>query len=35
MSGFDNVLYHHVNVTDKADALVEFETVLDLYYSAD
>ena len=36
VSGFDNVLYHHVNVhDDKADALADSKTFLDLYYSAD
>ena len=36
MSGFDNVLYHHINVNkDKAAALADSKTFLDLYYSAD
>ncbi len=36
MSGFDNVLYHHINVNDDKDvALADFKTFLDLYYSAD
>jgi alkanesulfonate monooxygenase SsuD/methylene tetrahydromethanopterin reductase-like flavin-dependent oxidoreductase (luciferase family) len=36
MSRFDNVLYHHINVNDdKADALADSKTFLDLYYSAD
>jgi alkanesulfonate monooxygenase SsuD/methylene tetrahydromethanopterin reductase-like flavin-dependent oxidoreductase (luciferase family) len=36
VSGFDNVLYHHINVhDDKADALADSKTFLDLYYSAD
>jgi alkanesulfonate monooxygenase SsuD/methylene tetrahydromethanopterin reductase-like flavin-dependent oxidoreductase (luciferase family) len=36
MSGFDNVLYHHINVNDdKAEALADSKTFLDLYYSAD
>jgi alkanesulfonate monooxygenase SsuD/methylene tetrahydromethanopterin reductase-like flavin-dependent oxidoreductase (luciferase family) len=36
MSGFDNVLYHHVNVNDdKAAALADSKRFLDLYYSAD
>jgi alkanesulfonate monooxygenase SsuD/methylene tetrahydromethanopterin reductase-like flavin-dependent oxidoreductase (luciferase family) len=36
MSGFDNVLYHHINVNDdKDDALADSKTFLDLYYSAD
>lgn len=36
MSGFDNVLYHHVNVNDDKDAaLADSKTFLDLYYSAD
>ena len=36
VSAFDNVLYHHINVhDDKADALADSKTFLDLYYSAD
>jgi alkanesulfonate monooxygenase SsuD/methylene tetrahydromethanopterin reductase-like flavin-dependent oxidoreductase (luciferase family) len=36
MSGIDNVLYHHINVNDdKAAALADSKTFLDLYYSAD
>jgi alkanesulfonate monooxygenase SsuD/methylene tetrahydromethanopterin reductase-like flavin-dependent oxidoreductase (luciferase family) len=36
MSGFDNVLYHHINVNeDKAEALADSKRFLDLYYSAD
>jgi hypothetical protein len=36
MSGFDNVLYHHVNVNDDKDAaLADSKRFLDLYYSAD
>jgi alkanesulfonate monooxygenase SsuD/methylene tetrahydromethanopterin reductase-like flavin-dependent oxidoreductase (luciferase family) len=36
MSDFDNVLYHHINVNDdKAAALADSKTFLDLYYSAD
>jgi alkanesulfonate monooxygenase SsuD/methylene tetrahydromethanopterin reductase-like flavin-dependent oxidoreductase (luciferase family) len=36
MSSFDNVLYHHINVNDdKAAALADSKTFLDLYYSAD
>jgi hypothetical protein len=36
MSGFDNILYHHINVNeDKDDALADSKTFLDLYYSAD
>ena len=36
MSDFDNVLYHHINVNnDKAAALANSKTFLDLYYSAD
>jgi alkanesulfonate monooxygenase SsuD/methylene tetrahydromethanopterin reductase-like flavin-dependent oxidoreductase (luciferase family) len=36
MSGFDNVLYHHINVNeDKDDALADSKKFLDLYYSAD
>ena len=36
MSGFDNVLYHHINVNDdKVAALADSKTFLDLYYSAD
>ena len=36
MSGFDNVLYHHVNVNeDKDAALADLKKFLDLYYSAD
>jgi len=36
MSGFDNILYHHINVNeDKADALEDSKRFLDLYYSAD
>ena len=35
-AGFDNVLYHHVNVNDdKAEALADSKRFLDLYYSAD
>jgi alkanesulfonate monooxygenase SsuD/methylene tetrahydromethanopterin reductase-like flavin-dependent oxidoreductase (luciferase family) len=35
MAGFDNVLYHHINVNDdKAEALADSKTFLDLYYSA-
>ncbi|MGE0035810.1 MAG: LLM class flavin-dependent oxidoreductase [Xanthobacteraceae bacterium] len=35
-SAFDHVLYHHINVRDdKADALADSKTFLDLYYSAD
>jgi alkanesulfonate monooxygenase SsuD/methylene tetrahydromethanopterin reductase-like flavin-dependent oxidoreductase (luciferase family) len=35
MGGFDNVLYHHINVNDdKAEALADSKTFLDLYYSA-
>jgi alkanesulfonate monooxygenase SsuD/methylene tetrahydromethanopterin reductase-like flavin-dependent oxidoreductase (luciferase family) len=35
MAGFDNVLYHHINVNDdKAAALADSKTFLDLYYSA-
>jgi alkanesulfonate monooxygenase SsuD/methylene tetrahydromethanopterin reductase-like flavin-dependent oxidoreductase (luciferase family) len=36
MSGFDNILYHHINVNDdKAAALADSKRFLDLYYSAD
>jgi alkanesulfonate monooxygenase SsuD/methylene tetrahydromethanopterin reductase-like flavin-dependent oxidoreductase (luciferase family) len=36
MTGFDNVLYHHVNVNDDRDAaLADSKRFLDLYYSAD
>jgi alkanesulfonate monooxygenase SsuD/methylene tetrahydromethanopterin reductase-like flavin-dependent oxidoreductase (luciferase family) len=36
MASFDNVLYHHINVNDdKAEALADSKTFLDLYYSAD
>jgi alkanesulfonate monooxygenase SsuD/methylene tetrahydromethanopterin reductase-like flavin-dependent oxidoreductase (luciferase family) len=36
VSRFDNVLYHHINVNDdKATALADSKTFLDLYYSAD
>jgi alkanesulfonate monooxygenase SsuD/methylene tetrahydromethanopterin reductase-like flavin-dependent oxidoreductase (luciferase family) len=36
MSGFDNVLYHHINLNDdKAEALADSKRFLDLYYSAD
>jgi alkanesulfonate monooxygenase SsuD/methylene tetrahydromethanopterin reductase-like flavin-dependent oxidoreductase (luciferase family) len=36
MAGFDNVLYHHINVNeDKAEALADSKRFLDLYYSAD
>ncbi len=36
MSGFDNILYHHINVNDdKADALADSKRFLDLYYGAD
>jgi alkanesulfonate monooxygenase SsuD/methylene tetrahydromethanopterin reductase-like flavin-dependent oxidoreductase (luciferase family) len=35
MSGFDNVLYHHINVNDDREAaLADSKTFLDLYYSA-
>ena len=35
-SGFDNVLYHHINVNDdEAAALADSKTFLDLYYAAD
>jgi alkanesulfonate monooxygenase SsuD/methylene tetrahydromethanopterin reductase-like flavin-dependent oxidoreductase (luciferase family) len=36
MSQFDNVLYHHINVSDdKSAALADSKAFLDLYYSAD
>ena len=36
MTGFDNILYHHINVNDdKGAALADSKTFLDLYYSAD
>jgi alkanesulfonate monooxygenase SsuD/methylene tetrahydromethanopterin reductase-like flavin-dependent oxidoreductase (luciferase family) len=36
MSSFDNVLYHHINVNDDAEAaLADSKKFLDLYYSAD
>jgi hypothetical protein len=36
MSGFDNVLYHHINVNDdRAVGLADSKKFLDLYYSAD
>jgi alkanesulfonate monooxygenase SsuD/methylene tetrahydromethanopterin reductase-like flavin-dependent oxidoreductase (luciferase family) len=36
MAGFDNVLYHHINVNDDKDAaLADSKKFLDLYYSAD
>jgi alkanesulfonate monooxygenase SsuD/methylene tetrahydromethanopterin reductase-like flavin-dependent oxidoreductase (luciferase family) len=36
MAGFDNVLYHHVNVNDDKDAaLADSKRFLDLYYSTD
>jgi alkanesulfonate monooxygenase SsuD/methylene tetrahydromethanopterin reductase-like flavin-dependent oxidoreductase (luciferase family) len=36
MSGFDNVLYHHINVNeDRTAALADSKKFLDLYYSAD
>jgi alkanesulfonate monooxygenase SsuD/methylene tetrahydromethanopterin reductase-like flavin-dependent oxidoreductase (luciferase family) len=36
MAGFDNVLYHHINVSDDKDAaLADSKRFLDLYYSAD
>jgi alkanesulfonate monooxygenase SsuD/methylene tetrahydromethanopterin reductase-like flavin-dependent oxidoreductase (luciferase family) len=36
MSGFDNILYHHINVNDdRDDALSDSKQFLDLYYSAD
>jgi alkanesulfonate monooxygenase SsuD/methylene tetrahydromethanopterin reductase-like flavin-dependent oxidoreductase (luciferase family) len=36
MSGFDNVLYHHINVNaDRQEALADSKKFLDLYYSAD
>jgi alkanesulfonate monooxygenase SsuD/methylene tetrahydromethanopterin reductase-like flavin-dependent oxidoreductase (luciferase family) len=35
MSGFDHVLYHHVNVNDDRDAaLADSKKFLDLYYTA-
>jgi alkanesulfonate monooxygenase SsuD/methylene tetrahydromethanopterin reductase-like flavin-dependent oxidoreductase (luciferase family) len=35
MAGFDNVLYHHINVNDDREAaLADSKTFLDLYYSA-
>jgi alkanesulfonate monooxygenase SsuD/methylene tetrahydromethanopterin reductase-like flavin-dependent oxidoreductase (luciferase family) len=35
MSGFDHVLYHHINVNDdKEQALSDSKTFLDLYYGA-
>jgi alkanesulfonate monooxygenase SsuD/methylene tetrahydromethanopterin reductase-like flavin-dependent oxidoreductase (luciferase family) len=35
MSGFDNVLYHHINVNDDREAaLADSKKFLDLYYSA-
>ena len=35
MSGFDHVLYHHINVNDDRDAaLADSKTFLDLYYTA-
>jgi hypothetical protein len=34
--GFDNVLYHHINVNDdKAEALADSKLFLDRYYAAD
>jgi len=36
VSGFDNILYHHINVNDdKVDALADSKRFLDLYYGAD
>ena len=36
LSGFDNILYHHINVNeDRDDALADSKQFLDLYYSAD
>ena len=36
MSGFDNILYHHINVNeDRENALADSKRFLDLYYSAD
>ncbi|MCC6775693.1 MAG: LLM class flavin-dependent oxidoreductase [Hyphomicrobiales bacterium] len=36
MSGFDNVVYHHINVNeDREAALADSKRFLDLYYSAD
>jgi len=36
MSGFDHVLYHHINVNDDRNAaLADSKTFLDLYYTAD
>jgi alkanesulfonate monooxygenase SsuD/methylene tetrahydromethanopterin reductase-like flavin-dependent oxidoreductase (luciferase family) len=36
MSGFDNVLYHHINVNDdRSAALADAKRFLDLYYGAD
>ena len=36
ISGFDNILYHHINVNDdKAAALADSKKFLDLYYGAD
>ncbi len=35
MAGFDNVLYHHINVNDdRAEALANSKQFLDLYYGA-
>jgi alkanesulfonate monooxygenase SsuD/methylene tetrahydromethanopterin reductase-like flavin-dependent oxidoreductase (luciferase family) len=35
MSGFDHVLYHHINVNDDREAaLADSKTFLDLYYTA-
>jgi len=35
VSGFDNILYHHINVNeDRDEALADSKTFLDLYYGA-
>lgn len=35
MSGFDNVLYHHININeDREECLADAKKFLDLYYSA-
>ena len=36
MSGFDNVVYHHININDdRAESLANSKTFLDLYYGAE
>jgi alkanesulfonate monooxygenase SsuD/methylene tetrahydromethanopterin reductase-like flavin-dependent oxidoreductase (luciferase family) len=36
MAGFDNVVYHHININaDRAESLADSKKFLDLYYGAD